>query len=200
MHIRESIIEGIKILGFNSKIIKRVGREKDLEEIFLSTIFFNYLLMLILFFINLALGGFKIAGRELNQTVVFAFMMIYPFIYNLKLYIYFGILGYASELLEKSKTIKPLISVGFHIGVVYTLIFVILGIIFFINPNLGIILYVLAIIHFLIISFVAVSKIYKFSFNQTLIVIFIPILIWFLIVLVLGTFVNMSFISNLLFL
>ena len=46
MYLSKSLIDGLKILGFDKQTIKTISKEKSLEEIFLSTLFLNYLIFL----------------------------------------------------------------------------------------------------------------------------------------------------------
>jgi len=200
MYIGKSLMNGLKILGFDKEAISDVAREKSLEEIFLSTLFFNYMIVLIVFFVSLVFGGVTINGRDLNENVFFGLLMIYPFVYNLIVYGVYALFGGVSELLQKAKTVKPLISVGFHVGIVYAIVLAVVGFAFAIDVMYGLFLFVVFLIYFLLTMFLAISTLYKYSFNQTLIILFIPILIFVVIVLLLGSFVDMSIIGKLLFL
>ena len=122
MYTIKSLVEGLGILGFDKDVIRKVAREKNLEEIFLSNLSINYFLVMITFFVSLAIGGFRIEGRELNMPVFFGLLMVYPFIFNTVVYILYGFFGLMAELLDKRKTVKPLLSVGYHTAVVYSIL------------------------------------------------------------------------------
>lgn len=199
MYIGKSLINGLKILGFDKEAISDIAREKSLEEIFLSTLFFNYMIVLIVFFVSLISGGVTIDGRDLNENVFFGLLMIYPFVYNLIIYAVYALFGGVSELLQKAKSVKPLIAVGFHVGIVYSIIIAIVGVGFVLNVTYGLFLLVVFLLYFFLTMFLAISTLYKYSFNQTLIILFIPILIFVVIVLLLGSFVDMSIIDKILF-
>ena len=87
MYLAKSLLDGLKILGFDRTTIKRVSREKSLEDIFLSTLFLNYLIVLIIYSLGLATGGYSFGDRLINSEVLYGFLMIYPFIFNLFVYV-----------------------------------------------------------------------------------------------------------------
>ena len=177
MYIAKSLIEGLNILGFDKDTIKKVSKEKSLEEIFLSTLFLNYLIVLLVYLVGLLLGGYSIEGRELNMPVIFGLLMIYPFTYNLLVYGIYGFFGLMAEMLDKKAHVKPLISVGFHTGIVYAIIFYIIAMLSTFNASYGIIVSGLFLLYFLYTMFLSISTIYNFSLSQTLIVVFIPFLL-----------------------
>ncbi len=180
MYITKSLIEGLKILGFDKETIKNVAREKNLEEIFLSTLFLNYLMVLIIYLLGILTGGFSIEGREINMTVFFGLLMIYPFVYNLAVYGIYGFFGAMAELLDKRKHIKPLISVGFHTAVVYSIVLYVIGLLTLFDINYGIFMFVLFMIYFIYTMFLAIKEIYEYSQGQIMIILFIPFTILFL--------------------
>lgn len=177
MYLANSIVDGLKILGFDKETIKKVSREKSLEEIFLSTLFLNYIIVLVIFMIGSFMGGIKIEGRALNLPVVFGLLMIYPFTYNLIVYAIYGLFGLVAEMLDKKKHIKPLIAVGFHTAIAYTIVIYVIGLLSTFDITYGIFILLLFILYFLYTMFLSISTIYKFSFGQTLIVLFVPFLL-----------------------
>jgi len=196
MYILKSLSEGLRILGFDKPTIKTVSREKDLEEIFLSTLFLNYLIVLIVYLFGILIGGYSINGRELNMEVFFGLLMIYPFIYNLIIYIIYGFFGATAELMNSKKHIKPLISVGFHTGIVYSiLILIICTIASSIGFELGLILLGIFALYFLYTMFISISTIYKFSLGQTLTVLMIPFLVLGILLTIIGA-INPNFLTD----
>lgn len=191
MYLTQSIIDGLKILGFDKETIKRVAREKSLEEIFLSTLFMNYLIVLVVFLISIMLGSITIGGREINQPVFFGLLMVYPFVFNLWVYFVYGFFGLFAELLNSHKHVKPLISVGFHTGIAYTILIYIIALISSFDPSYGLFLLGVFIVYFLIVMFVSISEIYGFSVPQTLIIVFLPFILFLLLILVLMLFFDL---------
>lgn len=177
MYLSQSIIDGLKILGFDKETIKKVAREKSLEEIFLSTLFLNYLIVLIVFLLTLGMGGITIEGRELNMPVFFGLLMIYPFAYNVIIYVLYGLFGIVAELLNNHKKVKPLVSVGFHTAIVYSILIYIIGILATYDPLYSLFLLGIFIIYFLLTMFLAITTIYNFSGAQTIIVLLIPLFV-----------------------
>lgn len=188
MYIIDSIKEGISILCFDKETISTVSKEKSLEEIFLSTLFLNYLLVLVVYVFGLLIGGYSISGRELNMPVFFGLLMIYPFAFNLAVYFLYGFFAIMADMVDSKKHIKPLISVGFHTAIVYAILVAIIGIISTINLSLGSILFGVFMLYFLYTMFLSISTIYNFSFGQSLIVLFTPILLIGILLLVLNIF------------
>jgi hypothetical protein len=185
LYITESIINGLRILGFDKETIKKVSREKSLEDIFLSTLFLNYVIVLVLFTISLINGGFNINGRELNQTVFFALLMMYPFVFNLIVYIFYGFFGFVAEVLDKKKKIKPLISIGFHTAIVYSIIIYLIVLFASFNVTYALFLFVVFMVYFIYVMFLAISTIYNYSLPQTLIIIMVPFLVLGIVLLLL---------------
>jgi hypothetical protein len=177
MYLTQSIIEGLKILGFDKETIRKVSREKSLEEIFLSTLFMNYLIVLIVFLLTLGMGGITIEGRELNMPVFFGLLMIYPFAYNVIVYALYGLFGLIAELLNKHNKVKPLLSVGFHTAIAYSILIYIIAILSTYDPVYSMFLLALFIIYFLLTMFLAITTIYNFSGAQAIIVLLVPLLI-----------------------
>ena len=122
MYISKSIIEGLKILGFDKQTIKKIAKEKSVEEIFLSTLFLNYIIVLVAFIIGIIKGGYTIGGRAIEPSVLYALLMIYPFMFNIIVYAIYGFFGIFAELVNPKKHIHPLLSVGFHTAIVFTII------------------------------------------------------------------------------
>jgi len=177
MYLLNSIIDGLKILGFDKETIKKVSREKSLEEIFLSTLFLNYIIVLVIFLITSILGGLKINGRFINLPVFYGILLVYPFTYNLFVYFLYGFFGLMAEMLNKKKVIKPLISVGFHTAIVYSIIIYLISLFGSFNLVYGSFLLGLFILYFLYTMFLSISIIYNFSFGQSLMVLLIPLLL-----------------------
>lgn len=182
MYIYKSIIDGLKILGFDRETIKRVSKEKSIEEIFLSTLFLNYIVILIIFVLATIIGKVPIGGRELNLPVFFGILMIYPFTFNLIVYGTYGIFGFVAEMINNKKHIKPLITVGFHTAIVYSLILYIIALLSVFNLQYATLLFTTFLFYFIYTMFVTISSIYNFSLEHSLIVVFLPFII-------LGTFI-----------
>lgn len=187
MYLAKSVMDGLKILGFDKKTIKQVSKEKDLEEIFLSTLFLNYLIVLVLFFVGITNNGYFINGRELNPPVVYGLLLVYPFIFNLLVYVVYGLFGLMAEMLNSKKKVEPLLSVGYHTAIVYTGIIYIIGLILTINTSLSLFLFLCFGVYFLIAMFYALSTVYSFSVDQTLIVLLTPFLLIGVVLLILVT-------------
>ena len=177
MYVGKSILEGLKILGFDHETIKSVAREKNLEEIFLSTLFLNYIIVLVVFFASLLVGGISIEGKRLNELFFYGVLMVYPFLFNVLMFALYGFFGLMAEMLDKRKHVKPLLSVGFHTGIVYALIFYLIGIMSTIDLRYGVFLIAVFMLYFLYAMFLAISTVYNFSLPQTLIVLFTPFLL-----------------------
>ena len=177
MYLLQSINDGLKILGFDRETIKRVSKEKSLEEIFLSTLFMNYFIVLVVYILSLLSGGISIEGRALNMSVFFGLLMIYPFFFNVVVYITYGFFGIMAELLDKSKHVRPLVSVGFHTAIVYAVLIYIIAIFATFNISLGAFLLVAYMLLFIYTMFNAISTVYQFSLSQTLIIVIIPFLL-----------------------
>lgn len=177
MYIGKSVVEGLAILGFDKEVIKKVSREKSLEEIFLSTLFLNYLIVLVVYLVGIFIGGYTVNGRELNMPVFFGLLMIYPFAFNIIVYVIYGLFGLMAEMLDNKNRIKPLISVGFHTAIVYTILFYIIGMLSTFNTGYGSLMIGLFLLYFIYTMFLAISTIYNFSLGQTLIIVFTPFLI-----------------------
>lgn len=177
MYISNALLEGLKILGLDKSAIKRAASEKHLEEIFLSTLFLNYLIVLVIYVVGLLNGGYTFAGREINMPVFFGLLMIYPFVYNLAIYIKYGFFGCIAELLNKKKHVKPLVSVGFHTAIVYTVVLYIIALLSIFDAKYGLLLLAIFGFYFLYTMFVVISTVYEFSLHLTLIVLLVPIMI-----------------------
>lgn len=177
MYIANSLMEGLRILGFDKETIKTVSKEKSLEEIFLSTLFLNYLLVLIVYLIGIVIGGFSINGKELNMSVFFGLLMVYPFIYNLIVYLVYWFFGFTAEMLNSKNHIKPLISVGFHTAIVYSVLIYIIALLSTFNLAYGGFLLTVFLLYFLYTMFLSISTIYDYSLGQVLMIIFIPFLV-----------------------
>lgn len=177
MYLSKSILDGLKILGFDKETIKTVSREKNLEEIFLSTLFLNYVIVLVVFILVNLSNGITIMNRDLNPPVFFGLLMVYPFVYNVIIYAIYGLFGLVAELLNSNKKVRPLLSVGFHTGIVYTILIYVIALLSTYNLNLGLFLFAFFVLYFLLSMFLSLSIIYNYSHAQTLIVLFIPLLL-----------------------
>jgi hypothetical protein len=197
MYLGDSIIEGLKILGFDKETIKKVSKEKSLEEIFLSTLFLNYLIVLVVFLVSLGIGGIQIQGRDLNMPVFFGLLMVYPFAFNVIVYLVYGLFGVVAELLNSHKKVKPLISVGFHSAIVYTLLFYVIGLLSTYDLMYGLFLLGVFGVYFLLTMFLSVTTIYKFSTPQAMMVLLIPLLVIFVLLLSAMAFVDLKTIVSL---
>lgn len=182
MYIYKSIVDGLKILGFDKETIKKVSKEKSIEEIFLSTLFLNYIVILIIFVLTIIVGKVAIGGRELNLPVFFGILMIYPFTFNLIVYGIYGVYGFVAEMINTKKHIKPLITVGFHTAIVYSLILYIIALFSVFNLQYAVLLFTTFLFYFIYTMFVTISTIYDFSLEYSLITVFLPFII-------LGTFI-----------
>lgn len=189
MYITKAIVDGLKIIGFETQTIKRLAREKSLEEIFLSNLFLNYLIVLVIYMLGLIQGNFLIEGREINMPILFAFLMVYPFIFNLIVYLIYGLFGFVAEMVDSKNHIKPLLSVGFHTSIVYTIIIYVIGLIATFHLTYALFLFLMFVTLFIIVMFRVLSVVYNFSLHQVLIVLFVP----FLLLGVLGLVLNLFF-------
>ncbi len=186
MYISKSLLEGLRILGFDKETIKQVSKEKHLEEIFLATLFLNYLIIMVMYLLGFFIGSYRLDGRLLNMELVYAFLMIYPFIFNVLVYGIYGFFGLFAEMLNRKNHVKPLISVGFHTGIVYTIVLYIFSLFAFFDLGLALFLFAIYFVYFIYIMFLSISTIYNFSFGQTLIVLFIPLMIIAMILFIIG--------------
>ncbi len=185
MYLAKSIIEGLKILGFDKETIKQTSREKTIEEIFLSTLFLNYLIVLVIYLIGLAIGGYSLNGNEINTTVLLGFLLVYPFAFNLVVYGLYGFFGLMAEMINRKNHIKPLIAVGFHSAIVYTLIIYVIALISMNNLPYAIFLFFAFGLYFVYTIFVIIHTIYDYSLGQTFTVVILPILLISILLLVL---------------
>ncbi len=178
MYIRTSLFQGLKILSFDRETIRHVSREKSLEEIFLTTLFINYLLVLVTYFLGLVSGGFYLAGREINMPVFYGILLVYPFAFNFIVYFLYGFFALMAEVINPKKHIEPLMSVGFHSAIVYSfLIFVVAFVSLFLGLAYGVFVMSVFFAWFVYTLFVSISELYRFSLPQTLIVLILPFII-----------------------
>lgn len=178
MYLSKSLNEGLNILGFDRKTIKQVSREKSLEDIFLGTLFLNYIIVLIVYTVGQMTGGYSIDGRLINREVFYGLLMIYPLLFNLAVYLLYSLFGLTAEVLDEKKKVKPLLSVGFHTAIVYTIIVYIIAVTATINSTYAGILALLFILYFLYTMFVCISEVYNYSLHQTIIVLMTPFLLF----------------------
>ena len=198
--IFRQISSGLRLLDFKEDAINKFKKEKSLEDIFLSNLFVNYFLCLITFTLFLIFGEFSFNQEAINTAIFLAFLLIYPFLYNILVYIVYGIFGFTAEVLEPKKHIKPLISIGYHISIIYSLFFFIIASIFLISPLLGKILLVIYFIYFFIHLFITISKVYNFSLPKTLIVVLAPLLTLSLFFLLISIFFPQILVALIIFL
>jgi len=184
MYLTKSLIDGLKILGFDRETIKTVSKERSLEEVFLSTLFLNYIIVLIIFTISMITGPINLSGRELNMPVLYGILMMYPFIFNLIVYVVYGFFGLMAEMLNNKNHIKPLISVGFHTAIVYTVIIYLIGLTSLIDVTYSLFLLTVFILYFIYTMFLSISTIYEYSFAQSLIIVLVPFLLIGIILLI----------------
>ncbi len=184
MYVTKSLINGLKILGFDKETIKEVSKEKKLEEIFISTLFLNYVIVMVIYLMSLGTKGVFIDGKQLDNAVLFGLLMVYPFLFNLIVYMTYGFFGLMAELLDNRKHVKPILEVGFHTAIVYTIIIYIIGIFAMFDTRYALFLLTGFLLFFIYTMFLTISTIYGFSLGKTLIVLLIPFLIIFMAMLV----------------
>ena len=178
MYVRTSLSQGLRILSFDKETIKHVSREKSLEEIFLTTLFINYLLVLVTYFLGLVSGGFYLAGREINMPVFLGILLIYPFAFNFVVYFLYGFFALVAEVINPKKYVEPLMSVGFHSAIVYSfLIFIVAFVSLYLGPAYGIFVLSVFFAWFIYTIFVSISELYRFTLPQTLIVLIVPFIV-----------------------
>ncbi|MCA9486042.1 hypothetical protein H6501_02690 [Candidatus Woesearchaeota archaeon] len=177
MYIGRSLAEGLQILSFNKQVIRKISRERNLEEIFLTTLFVNYLIVMVFYLASFISGGFFLEGRVLNPHFVYAILMVYPFAFNLFVYVLYGVFSLMAELLDKKLRFRPLLSVGFHTAVVYALFFYAIVLVSTFSLSAGLFLFLLLFLYFLYSLFLSLSVVYSFSLPQTLIVLFVPFVV-----------------------
>ncbi len=187
MYLAQSILQGLKILTLDKKTIKSTAREKSLEDIFLSTLFLNYLIVVIIYVLSIINGGFSINERALNPSVFYALIMIYPFFFNLMIYLIYGLFGAIAELVEKKVHVKPLLCVGFHSAIVYAVLFYAIFLAATFNLAYGLFLLGGFVLYFIYAMIVILKAVYNFSGNKTAIVVFLPFVIVSLLIAVILT-------------
>lgn len=177
MYISKSIIEGLKILGFDKQTIKKTAKEKSVEEIFLSTLFLNYIIVLVAFIVGVIKGGYSIGGRAIEPSVLYALLMIYPFMFNIIVYCLYGFFGIFAELVNPKKHIQPLLAVGFHTAIVFTIIIYIIALFMTFSISFSLFLLTMFVLYFLYTLFIVMHTIYGFSMEESLIAIILPFLL-----------------------
>jgi hypothetical protein len=141
-------------------------------------------------------GGYSIGERDLNMEVFFGLLMVYPFIFNLAVYLIYGFFGITAELLNTKKHVRPLISVGFHTAIVYSIVLLIISALSIVlGFELGAILFGVFFTYFLYTMFLSISTIYNYSFGQSLTVLMIPFLVFGIILTIIGA-INPMFVEN----
>ena len=177
MSFRATFCDGAKILDFHKKTIKKVSKEKKLEDSFLNNLLLNFCVVLILFLTILSFNTNSAANQKLNLYILFGVLLIYPFIFNTIVYLWYSLFGFVAEMLGAKDEVKSLLSVGFHSTFIYAIFISIIGTIMFWNSGLGKILFWIIILHFLCVTFASIKEIYKFSNQKTLMCIFVPFIL-----------------------
>lgn len=183
MQLYKTLKEGVDVLKCKSTSIRQISRDKDLEEVFLVNLFLNYIIVLVFFFFMIGSGVKNVFGG-INDQSLFALLLIYPFIYNLVIYLIFGLFGILAEFLNRKKKVKPMLSVGYHVGVVYAVLVYIIALIGVINPVYSFYLSIILFIYFLYMMLVSMKSVYKLSGNETAITILLFLFILSLIGLI----------------
>ena len=179
MYIIHSIIDGLKILAFDKQVIQRVSKEKSLEDIFLSTLFVNYIVVLVCFLVAVVMGGqLFVENKMLNMPVFMGFLLMYPFAFNVAVYAVYAFFGLMSELINSKNHVRPLLSVGFHTAIAYTLILYGIAIVTTASIQVGAFIFGAFVFYFLVTMFYVISVVYKYSFAQSLMVLLIPLLLF----------------------
>ena len=183
------LLMDLKILAFDKQVIQRVSKEKSLEDIFLSTLFVNYMVVLVCFLVTVAMGGqLYIEDKMLNMPVTLGFMLMYPFAFNVVVYAIYSFFGLMAELVNTKKHIRPLLSTGFHTAVTYALILYGIAIITTASVAIGAFVFAAFAFYFLITMFYVISTVYKYSFAQSLMVLLIPLLLLGVLIMASSTF------------
>ena len=178
MYIVHALIDGLKVLSFDKQVIRRVSKEKSLEDIFLSTLFVNYMVVLVCFLVIVAMGGqLYLEDRMLNMPVLMGLLLMYPFAFNIVVYGVYSLFGLMAELVNTKNHVRPLLSTGFHSAIAYAPILYGIAVITTASVTLGLILLAVFSIYFLLIMFYIISVVYKYSFAQSMMVLLIPLLI-----------------------
>ncbi|MCH8519489.1 MAG: hypothetical protein LAT82_01915 [Nanoarchaeota archaeon] len=190
MYIVHALIDGLKVLSFDKQVIRRVSKEKSLEDIFLSTLFVNYMVVLVCFLVIVAMGGqLYLEDRLLNMPVLMGLLLMYPFAFNIVVYAIYSLFGLMAELVNTKNHVRPLLSTGFHSAIAYAPILYGIAVITTASITLGLILFTVFAIYFLVIMFYIISTIYKYSFAQSMMVLLIPLLIAGIALTILSVFV-----------
>ena len=190
MYIIHALIDGLKILSFDKQVIRRVSKEKSLEDIFLSTLFVNYMVVLVCFLVIVAMGGqLYLEDRMLNMPVLMGLLLMYPFAFNIVVYAIYSLFGLMAELVNTKNHVRPLLSTGFHSAIAYAPILYGIAVITTASITFGLVLLGLFIAYFLVIMFYIISTIYKYSFAQSMMVLLIPLLIAGIALTILSVFV-----------
>ncbi len=174
-YLINSIRDSFEILKLNKRVLNRVTSERSLEEIYLSNLFLNYLFALIVFSIFVFVGDIKINGRELNSVVFLGLLLIYPFFFNTFVYVLYLLFGLSAEIINRKKHIEPLIHIGFHSSLIYSIFMFIIFFLAVIKGFFGLFILDLVIIYFLYSMFFIIKETYDFSNQKTLISLLIPI-------------------------
>ncbi|MFT4244105.1 MAG: hypothetical protein ACMXYB_01475 [Candidatus Woesearchaeota archaeon] len=190
MYIIHALIDGLKILSFDKQVIRRVSKEKSLEDIFLSTLFVNYMVVLVCFLVIVAMGGqIYVEDRLLNMPVLMGLLLMYPFAFNIIVYAIYSLFGLMAELVNTKNHVRPLLSTGFHSAIAYAPILYGIAVITTASIAFGVLLFTIFVIYFLVIMFYIISTIYKYSFAQSMMVLLIPLLIAGIALTILSVFI-----------
>ena len=200
MYLTKSLKDGIEILLFNKKAIKRLSKEQSFEEIYLSNLFINYALVMLIYFIIVLGNGLAIGGREINKDVFLGLLLLYPLLYNTIIYVIYIFYGIFSEIIEKKNLFNKFLVLGFHKAYIFNFLFFVNLIIFFLNVSIGKFIFSIILSYFFILIFYIISCFYRFSFAKVLQVFLIPIFALFLIFLFLSLIFPNIFIDILRFL
>ena len=190
MYIIHALIDGLKILSFDKQVIRRVSKEKSLEDIFLSTLFVNYMVVLVCFLVIVAMGGqLYLEDRMLNMPVLMGLLLMYPFAFNIVVYAIYSLFGLMAELVNTKNHVRPLLSTGFHSAIAYAPVLYGIAVITTASITLGLLLFAAFTIYFLVVMFYIISVVYKYSFAQSMMVLLIPLLIAGIALTILSVFV-----------
>lgn len=178
MYIIHAMVDGLKILSFDKQVIKKVSKEKSLEDIFLSTLFVNYMVVLVCFLVIVAMGGqIYLEHMPLNMPVIMGFLLMYPFAFNIAVYAMYSFFGLMAELVNTKNHVRPLLSTGFHAAIAYAPILYGIAVITTASVSIGLLLISAFAVYFLVSMFYTISTLYHYSFAQTLMVLLIPMLL-----------------------
>lgn len=181
MYISQMLKTGYKILTFDKETIKHNSNPKFLEDCFFSNLLFNYLLVLIFFLFYLSTNSYSIGLVEVNRYILLSVLLVYPFIYNLVIYIFYSIFGLLAEFIKSKNKVKSFMTIGYYTGVFYSIIFYILALLVNYNYPMAVFISIFVFIYFIISIFIFLKEIYKLSTLEINIVILLFFMFLFLI-------------------